>query len=214
MHRSLIVWTMCLWGSTSVAAPIGTLDLDLKVESIGFSNVTIYGDTPADNLEFDFLDLRNDIWGITKPHTRFSIGEEISFTAEFNEQSGQLDPCSIGGFSCSNAYGRLDNDAFSFGDGAGFTSWGDFNMEGEATVGSLVSLSTFSGGLNYETVEGGEFISWDMYVHNFSVLRNNQTLNVVPVPASFPLLIAALTSLGFINRRRRTRGLETPCLDV
>ena len=210
MLRPLMICTICIAGSTAIAAPLDVLDMDLRLDSIGFSAVTIYDDELVAVDNFHFLDIQDDVWGIAAPLTSFEIGEQVAIKAETDGSDPPFNSCSIGGFSCDGAFGQLNDDSFSIGDGSGLTSLGDFNLEGGRNVGDNVTLSTFSGGLTYQFLADGGYITWDTYVHNFNVaddnLANGLTLGVVPLPASLILLIAGLGGLGFVGRRARNIG--------
>lgn len=210
MLRPLMICTICIAGSTAIAAPIDALDVDLRLDSIGFSSVTIYDDELDVVDNFHFLDIQDDIWGIAAPFTHFEIGEQVSVKAESYVSDPQFSTCSIGGFSCDGAFGQLNDDSFSIGDGSGATSLGDFSLVGGTNVGDDVTLSTFSGGLTYQYFADGGLLTWDTYVHNFNVAGDNlatdTTLGVVPLPASLILLIAGLGGLGFVGRRAKKIG--------
>ena len=216
MLRVLAICTACVFGSSSLAAPLNSLDLVLSLESIGFTSVEIYDDD-GESIKFGFLNVDDDVWGLTKPHARFSVGEKVSLSAQIDAYGKMLSTCSIGGFSCKGAYGERDGDTFSIGDAAGMTLWGDFNLAGGTDVGDKVSLATFSGGPNYEALDDGGYAFWDAYTLNFTVTENKwargddpvrrsaaaAAAGVVPVPASVGCLVAGLGVLGWISRRRR-----------
>lgn len=203
MCRLLITIAICVFGGMASAATNNFLDLVLRLDTVGFTAVTIYDDNFEVEHQFEILNAKDDSWGVTKPHARFSISEEVSLTAKFDEDSGQVGPCYVGSFSCNNAFGKMDGNPFWIGDGAGMTLWGDFILEGGTNVGDRVSLKTFSGGLTYEALDGGGFVSWDIYVQNFTVADNDLALSAVPLPASFALLAAGLGGLGYIGRRKK-----------
>jgi len=172
MLRIIMVLIACVIGGTASAASLNAVDLILRLETIGFSTVTIHNDDDAVENEFNFLDVQHDIWGITKPRSYFTIGDEISLKAELEETEEQIGFCYMGSFSCKDAYGRLKKDSFSIGDGAGTTLFGDFHLAGGLAVGATVSLAIFDGGGPYsEGLNGGGYVTWDMYVHNLSLIH-------------------------------------------
>ena len=203
MFRLLITISACVFGGIASAATNNVLDHVLRLDSVGFTAVTIYDDDFEVEHQFERLSAEDDTWGISKPHERFSIGEEVSLTAKFDEYSGQAVPCYVGSISCNNAFGEMDGDSFQIGDGSGMTLWGDFLLEGGTNVGDSVSLGTFSGGLTYEALDGGGFASWGTYDQYFTVAKNDLAPSPVPIPASFALLAVGLGGIGFIGRRRK-----------
>lgn len=208
MLRPLLVCLACGVGTTSIA---DTLDLDLQLDSIGFSNVMIYDDTDTLLNEFSFLDIEDDIWGITRPFAAFDVGEEVAVTAEISDPDGQLSPCSIGSISCEEAFGDFEDDSFSIGDGEDATVLGDFFLGGGTKIGDAVSLEIFSGAPTFETLSDGGYVFWDTLVHNFTVSSNNldpsgpPSVAVAPLPAPIALFASGLGLLGLMRLKSRQR---------
>lgn len=198
MIRYLTIGTFCVVGGTCSAASLDALDLTLTLDSTGFTDVAIYDDTDALVAEFDFLDATDDLWGITKPFDRFSVGQMVPLTATFDNTNGLLSDCLIGDFSCDGSRGIVDGDTFGFADGTGMTPWGDFFIDGGLNVTDQVSLVTFDGAPTFEFRAGDGYAVWDTYVQNFTVAENN--LTPVPLPASLLLLAAGFSSLGLFRK--------------
>lgn len=211
MIRIIMVVAACVFGSMASAATLKSIDLVLRLDSVGYGGVTIYGSGSSPTRQISFMDASNGPVGVSSPQPAFNIGQLVTQTATFNKKTGQVSSCYTGSISCNNAFGSLKGKTFSFGDGAGQTPWGDFSLSGGTKVGDKVTLATFSGGLSYGSLVGGEFVSWDSFVQNFTVVKNNGKNNgpkvagvsVVPVPASILFLVAGLGGFGLIARRRK-----------
>lgn len=199
MLRYLTIGAFCVFGKAGSAAPMNHLDLVLNLEKSGFADVSIFDDSDALVSAFDYLEAADDPWGITKPSNLFSIGQMVPLTATFDPFGGELSDCDLGGLSCKWSFGQLDSDTFTFGDGAGFTDFGDFFIEGGVNIGDEVSLVTFEGAPSFESRPGEGYVFWDRYVQTFTVSQNN--LVPVPLPASVLFLAAGIFSFGALRRR-------------
>lgn len=211
MFRLLSIVAACLLGSAASAATLKNLDLALRLDSTGFSGLTIYDDSLYAVRHYGFIDATNKPLGFSKPRSPFKIGQQISQTIAFDKKSGQVSSCSTGGISCDGAFGKLTGNTFGIGDGAGRTKWGDFSLSGGTKVGDAVSLATFSGGYTYVSLVGGGYASWNAFVQNFTVVKNNGKKNgkkvlapgVVPLPASLAFLVVGLGGFGLMARRKK-----------
>ncbi len=203
MLRFFTTLTCCTLAGASSAASISTLDVVLRLDSIGFTDVSTYNADFDLQAEGEFLNVEDDTWGITKPDERFTVGDEVSVTAEFDGSSGPLNMCTIGTYSCTGAFGTLGGSDFTLGAGDGSGSWGDFSMKGGTAVGDKVTLSVFGGAPTFEFRAGEGYATWDSFVRNFSVIRNNENPTPVPLPASVLFLVFGLGSIGLLGYRSR-----------
>lgn len=193
--------------STAQASTIGTLDLLLRVDSIGFTGVEISENGASDTEFYDFLDVSADVWELPIPLDWFVTGQIVPLTATL-DGSG-LSACSLGGNSCIGAFGDIKETSFAIGDGASQTSWGDFMLSGGLLDGDTVQLDSFDGvgvaGLGDEGLA-----TWRTFAYRFTVVPSGAVpepavslLAVVPVPAAMPLLLAGLGVFGLAGRRKR-----------
>ncbi len=69
MFRFVVFFLMSINATISSAGTVNTLDLLLRVDSVGYSDATIFlsfDDWDNENgLHYDFLDVRDDVWGIS-----------------------------------------------------------------------------------------------------------------------------------------------------
>lgn len=202
---------LALFGAVS-GAQASTLDLLLRVDSIGFTKVEIMDGASGKSEAFDFLDIDDDIWGLPVAFDWFSSGDIVSLTATLDE-TGQFSSCSLGSFSCIGAFGKIGDTSFDIGDGAGLTTLGDFNLSGGTGIDDRVQLDAFEGVPGYADLAGGGAATWNTFAYKFTVVSDGlapapqvgQRLapHAVPVPASIPLFLTGLGALGLVVRRKR-----------
>ena len=201
MKRSVFVLSLTLASPAAHAATLDTLDLSLRFDGAGFSNVTIY-DSNFDVVDqFAFLDQADDVFGIPQPLPEVPVGDDVSLNAMQDDPFDALPLCSLAGVSCKGAFGDFEMDTFSIGDGFGQTAFGDFNLSGGTQVGDVVTLSVFDGGLTFDDLPGGGFSSWDTFDRRFTVMADN--LTAIPLPASLLLLGFGVGAFGLVGRKRK-----------
>lgn len=199
---------LALFGAVS-SVQASTIDLLLRVDSIGFTDFEIYDEDELTSTKYGFLDVNEDIWGIYRPFDRFTTGKIVSLTATLDDND-RLSSCSLGGFSCLGAVGMIGETSFNISDAVGLTSWGDFMLSGGSSIGDAVQLDTFEGAPGFVDVGGSETAFWNTFAHRFTVVSNGaypepavSSLTVMPVPAAMPLLLVSLGIFGLASRSKR-----------
>ncbi|WP_083480350.1 VPLPA-CTERM sorting domain-containing protein [Jannaschia seosinensis] len=191
---------------TAEASTIKHLDLDLKLQKTGYNLLEIHDPSGKLLQKHSFLDSRDNAWGIRPVVDHdYAINQEYSLVATLGVSTpgeNQFSNCYLGFRSCTNAFGRINDNSFSMGDGvAQTTGFGDFFLRGGTDVGDEVTLSTFEGPDYYQFFDDGSYASWSSDEHVFSVVSNN--LTPIPLPAGLPLLLAGIGGLGLMTRRKR-----------
>ncbi|MEP1933410.1 MAG: hypothetical protein ABJJ37_19225, partial [Roseibium sp.] len=97
-----MVIAACLFSSMASAATLKSIDLVLRLDSIGFGGVTIYGSGPSPTRQISFLNANNGPIGIAKQQPVFTVGQYVTQTATFNKKTGQVSSCYTGSISCTN----------------------------------------------------------------------------------------------------------------
>lgn len=208
MTKYFLILVACIIGSGSVASTMTSLQLTMNLDSMGFSQVSIYGeDYYADEEEnlisyHDYLDVADDTWGITKHFDRFAVDQAVTLVAEIYADRW-LSTCSIGGYSCRGSRASVNGFEFGIADGSGRTSWGDFGLMGGLRVGDAVTMYTFHGGYHYEIRPGQGYVQWDIFHHKFTVTAASISPAPVPLPASALFLVAGVFGLGVLKRAKK-----------
>lgn len=205
---------LALFGAVS-GAQASTLDLLLRVDSIGFTKVEIIDGASGKSKDFEFLDINDDIWGLPVGFDWFSSGDIVSLTATL-DKTGQFSSCSLGSSSCIGAFGKIGDTSFDIGDGAGLTTLGDFHLSGGTGIDDGVQLDAFEGVPGFADLAGGGTATWDTFAYKFTVVSDGLgsapevglrfAPHAVPIPASIPLFLTGLGALGLVVRRKRIQA--------
>ena len=209
MVRKLAAAILCVCAGPVSAA---SLTLDMRVDSIGFTNVDVWEDYNSVLLDsYSFVEESDDIWGMERAFSRFSLGDVVTLDLEYDPSSGSISDCSVGGYSCygSTTFGRLNIDSFVTGDGEGSTDWDDFTFSGGVNIGDTVELGTYisysplkyldpSASGTSRTAPSPQAITWSSDYRYFTVVGSS--LAPVPLPASVLFLVAAIGGLGVVRR--------------
>jgi len=195
MIRVVFGLLLCLIGGIASASTIRNVDLKLRVDVFGYSEVKIFsGQSGTPVLTFDFLDSRNVAAGFFPPADfMLNVGEVVSFSARLDSDKLQFDECGLASSSCKGGFGFVSDNRFGVFDPFIGYFGDDSSFEGGRKPGDSALLSVFTGAPYYARFQDLDF-SWRAYVHQFTVVP-------VPLPESSLLLITGLGLIGMMRRR-------------
>jgi hypothetical protein len=173
---------VALTGAMMTAAPASAATINGQLDVGGVVNVQSSNFEPGGNLDFDQGNIMNEVVIATGDFATFvSPGDAATlFDLAF---SAPEDVYTVGGFTFrATSYFDFDN-AFP---GRSFAANGVLTGNGFDATQGLLTLSTQSN-------NAGQTVA------SFS---STTTTNVIPLPASVLMLLAALGGLGIVSRRR------------
>lgn len=208
MHviRTAIIAIMSLWASGATAAPVQNIDLTLRFDGHSYLDFEIYdisGDDETLLFGIDRLDEADDVLGLPRIFSAFTIGQNLNFSASLvptsAEDRGSATSCVLGIYTCNGpSFVGVSDTMFSllYGD----SQW----LRGSLLAGGMI-LFDYLLPPEFRTVRlTNEFEArWSLEQARFTVLDQSPDLAPIPLPASVVLLPIAIA--GFAVMRRKPR---------
>jgi hypothetical protein len=208
---SIVFAAVFLLTSLAHASTVSSVNLTLRLESTGYSGLTLFDQNFNPTLDIGFLDSRDNVFGIRPVEDfGFSIGGTYTLMATGHPADfGLATTCTFGAVDCRGTFfstsGVGAQQTFWLGDGRGATLFRDFGLGGGTNVGDRVVLGSSDGGLfiDYFNPSGVNFAyaGWSSEELVFTVVENN--LAPIPLPASVLMLLSAIAGLGAMRSLRR-----------
>ena len=193
------------------AATVVNYDIELRYDGTFFGDVEIgFREWDVPNLEYDWMPLDGNPFGIVGRFSHLKIGDIVRFVAEVihpddpydtdqwsggSDNGGRANHCDLAGYDCSNLTMTFPGTDFQL------YYWDTISTLGTTKVGEVFQQTFWGPEVRPQHTSSVSFYAWWENA-NFTVLSVNEPAPV-PLPISIALMPIGLSALAMMRRRRR-----------